>query len=91
MLLALDDLVWRIDWARPPWSSMPMSTILRWTPDEAQHCTPIAKMTAEAVCRVFGMSPLWVSCWACFSGSLTDDDVKVLEGVPERQFLHAVE
>ena len=68
-----------------------MSTILRWTPDEAQHCAPIAKMTAEAVCRVFGMSPLWVSCWACFSAGLTDDDVKVLWGVPERQFLHAVE
>ncbi len=32
-----------------------------------------------------------MSCWACLSGSLTDDDVKLLHGVPERQLLHAVE
>ena len=45
----------------------------------------------EAVSRVFGMSPLLVSCWACLSGTFTDDDVKLLHGVPERQLLHAVE
>ena len=70
---------------------MPMSTVLRWTPDEAHHCAPIATMTLEAVSRVFGMSPLLVSCWACLSGTFTDDDVKLLHGVPERQLLHAVE
>ena len=68
-----------------------MSTVLRWTPDEAHHCAPIATMTLEAVRRVFGMSPLLVSCWACLSGTFTDDDVKLLHGVPERQLLQAVE
>ena len=68
-----------------------MSTVLRWTPDEAHHCAPIANTTLEAVSRAFGMSPLFVSCWACLSGTFNDDDAKLLHGVPERQLLHAVE
>ena len=91
VLLAWDDLVWHIDWASPPFDSMKMKQVLRWTPDENHECDPVANLTCKEVHRAFGLSPLWVSCWACFAGFLTASDEEALLRTPERQFLRPVE
>ena len=91
VLLAWDDLVWHIDWASSPFDSMKMKQVLRWTPDENHECDPVANLTCKEVHRAFGLSPLWVSCWACFAGFLTASDEEALMRTPERQFLRPVE
>ena len=70
----------------PCWRSIRMSQVLEWTPDENNHCDAIQGMLCEDVLRVFGMSPLWVSCWACYSSQCTPDDIHLIRGTAEAEF-----
>ena len=60
-LLILDAARWNIDWEAAPFTSMRFSTILKWTPDESNHCGPLAEVFAPEVSPRFAMNPLLVS------------------------------
>jgi len=91
VLLILDAARWNIDWTIAPFTTMPFSTILKWTPDENNHCRPLAEVFVPEVFRRFAMNPLLVSAWACLGGFLSEEDFATLRRTPERQFLRPLE
>ena len=53
---------------------MAVAQVLQFTPDERKHAEPITSMSGPEVIRKFGMSALWVSCWACIAGYMVKPD-----------------
>ena len=46
------------------------SEVLSWTPDKNEHCELFANMRCSEVERLFGVSPLLLSCWTCLVGQV---------------------
>jgi hypothetical protein len=67
-----------------------MASVLPWTPDEGGHCDPIAGMPVSEAVRRFGVAPLWVSCWACFAGGLSEEDCGRLLEADARRLYYVV-
>ena len=55
-----------------------------WCPDEGRHIEPLHKMQADEAVSRFGMSPLWISCWACFGNGLKAEEMHVLRHADPR-------
>ena len=83
----MDELHWRVDWKAMPWK---MCTIMRWAPDATEQCAPIVGTSVANAVEVFGGSPLWVSCWACFASGLEQDDMALAMQATDRQVQRAL-
>ena len=46
--------------------------ILQWTPDKSLYCKSLEERTGRDIRTRFGMSPLWVACFACFANELSE-------------------
>ena len=57
---------------------LPLSEILKWTPDELDNLGVLSSWRGSEICHRFGMSALWMSCWTCFLGKVSDTDAQVL-------------
>ena len=44
--------------------------IKAWLPDELAHAAPLDGMSTVEAYNVFAVSPLWISCFACFAAQL---------------------
>lgn len=52
---------------------MTVKQVLEFTPDQNSHAKCIESMGGREAMRKFGMSALWVSCWACLAGWMDSD------------------
>ena len=50
--------------------SIPLHTILAFTPDQLDHVLPFKHMVGRHIREVFGVSPLLFSCWSCLVNTM---------------------
>ena len=70
---------------------MTLSDIMRWLPDELDHCSAMASMTAAEVSSRFGVSALLISCWACLTHSCSEEELKRLLAASDTNLWEVVE
>jgi len=58
---------------QPSIDRLTMRNLAVWLPDENQHIEPINDLTGAAARRLFGITPLMISCWACFLHACTEE------------------
>ena len=47
-----------------------MADIKAWLPDELAHTAPLDCLSTVDAYKLFAVSPLWISCFACFAAQL---------------------
>ena len=71
--------------------SVGYETILQWTPDKGEHSKCLGALTGQDVRMRFGMSPLWVACFSCYAGALSDQDMAALIHASPQHILRLLE
>ena len=74
-----------------PWDPLHMSEILEWMPDEDELLKPLMILTCAQARRLFAMSPPWISCFACYMGTLSSKHIDALMGARSIDLLRTVE
>ena len=68
-----------------------MQEILEWSPDQESYLEPLAMMSCKEARRTFAMPVLWISCFACYMGTLSSKHVVELQKAKSHDILEAIE
>ena len=55
-----------------------VGTLMQWLPDQGNHIEPLKCWKGATVREKFALSPLEMSCWACFAGQMSDKECRKL-------------
>ena len=61
------------------WDGLKMDELLQWMPDEEDYLKPLEHLTCADARKLFAMPPPWISCFACYMGTLSKAQVAVLQ------------
>ena len=73
------------------WDNLEMNLLMEWLPDESQHLLPLKTLSCRAARSQFGMSPLWISCFSCYTEKLDTHERKALMNAQSIQIFNAIE
>ena len=73
------------------WDSLRMDELMKWIPDEEDHLKPLEKLTCAEARQLFGMSPMWISCFACYIHTLSKEQRNVLQKAKGQDILTVIE
>ena len=74
-----------------PWDGLRMEDLMKWMPDEENYLKPLMGLTCIEARRLFAMDPPWISCFACYMGTLSKEQVEVLQKAKHLDILIAIE
>ncbi len=73
------------------WDDVCMAELLSWMPDQEDYLKPLEVLSCAEARRLFAMPPPWISCFACYMGTLSKPQVVVLQKAKGIDILTAVE
>ena len=73
------------------WDGLRMEELMKWMPDEEDYLKPVRALTCSEARRMFAMPPPWISCFACYMGTLSPEQMGVLQKAKGSDILVAVE
>ena len=68
-----------------------MTELLQWMPDEEEYLKPLESMSCADARMNFAMPVPWISCFACYMGTLKPSQVTLLKQATSEKILHAIE
>ena len=79
------------------WDDTPWDTIYSWMPDESGQVSittsasrrgqKVKQVTGQDIRLQYGLSPLMVTCWACFVHRCPPEDLRALMALPASRLL----
>ena len=73
------------------WDGLRIKELTRWVPDEGEYLEPISTLSCEQARNFFAMPPVWISCFACYAGSLSKQQHDALRDAKSLDILTAIE
>ena len=70
---------------------MQMKELMDWLPDEKSYLKPLESLTCGEARKLFAIPPLWLSCFACSAGCLSEEQYKVLQHATGAEILSTIE
>ena len=73
------------------WDGLQMREMMEWLPDENSYLKPLESLTCAEARKLFAIPPVWISCFACYVGCLSEQQYEVLKRATGLDILDTIE